>query len=620
MKTISLPSLLMSSTLLFAQTPEIISQSVFGGSSEDKLDEMVQALDGGLVLAGSSFSNSSADKSENRIGGYDYWVVKLDILGNIEWENTIGGAQDDVLTGLVATTDGGYLLGGYTLSDISGDKTEHTQGGYDYWVVKLDDLGTIEWQNGIGGSNHDHLLSILQSSDGGYLLTGSSKSTISGDKTDPAEGGDYNVDYWILKLDASGEITWQQTIGGNDYDEPNTAIEDMDGNFIIAGNSFSPISGDKDEAGFGYAPWLVKLDASGNLIWQKCIQITSGGDPIQMIQKSNGNILVATQTTSPAGYDKTTAGFGGVDYWIFELNTADSIEQQWSFGGTSNDYITSMALDNTNGLYIVGYTESGISGNKSEATYGINDYWLVHIDSTGNIIYDKAFGGSAQDYAVECLLDDSGQPIIAGYSYSGITGNKNLPTLGYSDFWVLELEEVYTPCAFAPEGLYVDFITATTAKLHWDDDPDAVKYKIQYRKSTTPGWTNTSAIPNVKNLFSLEPSTTYLYKVRSICGAGIQSDWSETFSFTTSALRLGGSEESIAWNIYPNPTMETINIDWHTTSSKSTVPFTILNAQGVPVLAGNIKVGVTEIGLEQLPSGLYTIQVDHTSSKTFIKF
>jgi hypothetical protein len=148
-------------------------------------------------LGGSSRSNVSGDKTKNSNGYIDYWVVKLNANGAIQWQNTIGGSGTDPLFTVQQTNDGGYILGGYSISDISGDKTENSFGLTDYWVVKLNEAGAIQWQNTIGGNRQDNLWSLKQTADGGYILGGSSDSNISGDKTENSKG---ECDYWVIKL------------------------------------------------------------------------------------------------------------------------------------------------------------------------------------------------------------------------------------------------------------------------------------------------------------------------------------------------------------------------------------------------------------------------------------
>jgi hypothetical protein len=168
----------------------------------DLLRYVQQTTDGGYIVGGSSSSPISGDKTQDSIGWDDYWIVKTDSLGNIMWQNTIGGTHWDKLETIHQTTDGGYILGGISLSNISGDKTENCIGGWDFWVVKTDSIGNILWQNTIGGdsdegSNVTNQPLLELTSDGGYILGGFSESNISGDKTENSMG---LFDYWIVKL------------------------------------------------------------------------------------------------------------------------------------------------------------------------------------------------------------------------------------------------------------------------------------------------------------------------------------------------------------------------------------------------------------------------------------
>jgi hypothetical protein len=211
-------------------------------------------------MGGYSVSNISGDKTENSHGSADYWIVKTDASGNIQWQKTIGGNSDDVLYTIRQTIDGGYILGGLSGSNISGDKTENNKGVLDYWVVKTTASGNIQWQNTIGGSGDDRLFSIQQTTEGGYILGGFSTSSISGDKTENSKGFS---DYWIVKADPSGNIQWQKTIGGSSFEELHSIQQTTDGGYILGGYSASNISGDKTENNHGsYDYWIVKLCSS----------------------------------------------------------------------------------------------------------------------------------------------------------------------------------------------------------------------------------------------------------------------------------------------------------------------------------------------------------------------
>ncbi|MBK9425746.1 MAG: hypothetical protein IPN54_16785 [Bacteroidetes bacterium] len=186
-------------------------------------------------MGGFSQSNASGDKTENNYdtlcATFDYWIVKTDSLGNLIWDITIGGSDEDRLLAIEQTADNGFILGGFSRSNISGVKVENNIGASpttDYWIVKTDSLGNIEWQNTIGGSLYDYLYSIKQTQDGGYILGGMSCSNISGDKTETCL---WYGDYWIIKTDSLGTIQWQNTIGGNGNDALFSLVQTSDGGY-----------------------------------------------------------------------------------------------------------------------------------------------------------------------------------------------------------------------------------------------------------------------------------------------------------------------------------------------------------------------------------------------------
>ncbi len=246
----------------FAQ-PVIKAQKTIGGGFGDYLTSLYLTKDGGLIAGGSSQSNISGEKSENNRGETfftDYWVVKLDKQRAIQWDKTVGGSSYDVLKFLQQTSDGGYILGGYTYSDKSGEKTEPSRGFYDFWVVKLDNQGKIQWDRTVGGSLFDYLYSIQQTSDGGYILGGDSESDMSGEKTENNNGSSFIEDYWIVKLNSFGKVQWDKTIGGTSRDNLRSIKEISRNSYVLGGSSISGISGDKTEISRGdFDYWIVWL-------------------------------------------------------------------------------------------------------------------------------------------------------------------------------------------------------------------------------------------------------------------------------------------------------------------------------------------------------------------------
>ncbi len=426
---------------LFTQAPAVEWQNTIGGTAYDFLNAIDQTADGGYILGGYSESNISGDKTENNIGGDDYWIVKINASGIIEWENTIGGGSFDRLYSVEQTADGGYILGGQSLSGGGvGDKAESNIGGYDYWVVKLNSAGIIEWQNSIGGTGNDQLYSARQTSDGGYILAGSTDSGISGDKTENRVG---NTDYWVIKLDASGNISWQNDIGGIMFDILYSAYETADGGFILGGTSTSGISGDKTEGAFGLIDyWVVKLNVAGTVVWNKTIGGTLNDYLYSVVPTSDGGSIAVGLSDSGLNGNKTEGTNGLYDYYLVKFDNAGNISWQNSIGGSGNDYVFVNPVQETadGGYIIAGNSQSVVSGDKTEANTGSWDYWVLKINSSGTILWQSVLGGSGGDYANAVLATADGGYMVAGYSYSGISGEKTESNIGDADYWVVKFE------------------------------------------------------------------------------------------------------------------------------------------------------------------------------------
>ena len=372
-------------------------------------------------------SNISGDKTENCLNSADYWIIKLDSAGNIEWQNSIGGSSVDDLITISQTTDGGYICGGNSWSDISGDKTENNMGmtaTHDYWIIKLDVFGNIQWQNTIGGIFDDELYSISQTADGGYICGGGSKSGISGDKTESSYG-DY--DYWVVKLDASGSILWQKTIGGSSWDVLRSIVPTTDEGYICGGQSYSNIGWDKTEDCIGLSDlWIVKLDSSGDIQWQNTI----GGDNDDWLfyntvsQTIDGGYICGASSKSNISGDKTENSLGGWDYWVIKLNQVGNIEWQNTIGGGNNDLLWCISQSSDSGYFCGGSSTSNISGDKTENSLGSSDYWVVKLNVSNSIEWQNTIGGNRSDaFSFMAQTIDNGY-ICGGSSSSSISGDK----------------------------------------------------------------------------------------------------------------------------------------------------------------------------------------------------
>src|SRR5690606_15613397 len=334
-----------------------------GGDQDDRLAEAKETADGGYILVGYSGSDISGDKSENSQGGQDYWIIKLDSEGNITWQNTIGGDDDDRANEVELTGDGGFLIGGTSNSNISGDRTVSNNSGRDAWILKLDGNGNILWQRSHNFLVNFFLTSLKLTNDGGYIIGGTSG---------------INDMYSFMKLNANGSNQWEKYYGADGWEAFTGLILTSDGGYIAIGFSDSDASGDKTEDSKGGPDyWILKLDSAGNIEWQKTIGGNDGDDPSAIIQTPDGGYFIAGYSYSNISGDKSENTVGPPDFWILKLNSVGIIEWQNNIGGAFGERLPRALLNNDGSFLITGQSASNISGDKTENSRGSTDFWII---------------------------------------------------------------------------------------------------------------------------------------------------------------------------------------------------------------------------------------------------
>ena len=415
----------------------ITSQKTIGGSGGDYFT-CLTPVQGGFIAGGTSFSDSSFEKSENGRGNGDYWVVKTDKVGKIIWDKTIGGSGNDNLKSIIQTSDGGYALIGESFSNISFEKTENSRGQSDFWLVKLDKEGNIQWDKTIGGSGTEYIDYIVQTVDGGYVLAGSSDSNASGEKSENSRGF---VDYWIVRLDANGKKVWDKTIGGYSYDWCSPFALTKDGGIIVGGFSLSNISGEKTENSRGGSDyWLVKLDSKGNIQWDKTIGGSADEWCHGLYQSADGGYIIGGSSMSGISGEKTDYNRGGADYWVVKIDKKRNVQWDKTIGGSSDDWCNNMIQTKAGGSAIFGGSLSPTSGDKSEFSRGGADYWLVNLDPEGQLLWEKTIGGYYDDWGDAVAEPEKNTFLIGGLSYSPIGADKQEFARDNGDYWVVVLK------------------------------------------------------------------------------------------------------------------------------------------------------------------------------------
>ncbi|MFE3867109.1 T9SS type A sorting domain-containing protein [Flavobacterium sp. LS2P90] len=427
-KTLFILGVILFQLNCFSQ-PAIQWQKTLGGSFDDFGFSIQETADKGYIIAG--MTNSTDGDVAGNQGDYDYWIVKLNVKGTIQWQKTMGGSAEDYAFSIQQTADGGYIIAGMTNS-IDGDVTGN-HGSYDCWIVKLNPTGTIQWQKTLGGSFEDVALSIQQTRDGGYVIAGYSDST-DGDVS--GNHGDY--DYWIVKLNEIGKIQWQKTLGGTAGDYAFSIQQTTDGGYILAGETASSDE-DVSHNNGSYDFWVVKMNATGIIQWQK----TFGGsniDEAQSIQQTaDGGYIVSGNTNSADG--DVNDYHGSFDYWIVKLNATGAIQWQKALGGIRDDKATSIQQTLDGGYIVAGWTYStdgDVIRNNGNYDYVGNDYWIVKLTESGTIQWQKALGGFNDDVATSIRQTKDGGYVVAGWTYSTDTSvDENQRSY---DYWIVKLD------------------------------------------------------------------------------------------------------------------------------------------------------------------------------------
>jgi len=361
-------------------------QKTIGGNSADGPNDIVETADGGYLILASSISSISGDKTVNNYGNTDYWLLKTDSVGNILWQYTYGGTQLDWASSLVSLPNGNFALIGTSYSDSSGVKTENSKGLTDIWMVVVDSLGQIVYDKTIGGNSFDEVYSeAFVNYKGELMIPATTESVLGGDVSSVPFG--FN-DYWLLSLNVSnGQILSETRYGGNAGERLSSTIM-LNKYYYLVGISNSNISGVKSENNRSIDPsmhgdmWIIKTDSNGMIIWDKTI----GGNYDEIVSSSvfsyDNQIILVCNSNSDISGEKTEPRIGNdYDFWIVSIDTNANLLWQKTIGGTGYDFVEQCIPLGINHYILFGHSKSGVSGLKTEACRGKNDFWIVEINN-----------------------------------------------------------------------------------------------------------------------------------------------------------------------------------------------------------------------------------------------
>lgn len=452
--------LFLFTSLYITAQPSIEWQKSIGGTNTEFARCIQETLDGGYIVAGQTLSNDGDVVSNH--GDYDYWVVKFDSIGDITWQKTFGGSNEDIAYSIQQTVDGGYIVAGNSQSNDGDVNGSH--GSSDFWVIKLTSTGVITWQKTYGGNSWDVASSIKQTLDEGYIIAGRSLSN-NGDVT----GNHGNEDYWIVKINSIGNIEWQKSLGGSGSEHAYSIEQTSEGGYIVAGFTLSndgDVTGNHSSLGDF---WIVKLTSTGAITWQKTFGGTGSESANSIQQTIDGGYIVAGRSDSNDG--DVTGNHGGYDFWVVKLNNTGTITWQKSIGGSGWELASSIQQTTDGGYVIAGSTTSN-DGDVTNYNGGGSDLWIAKLIITGGILWQKCLGGTNIETAHFVRQTSDGGYIAAGNSQSNdgdLTSNQ-----GVQDFWVLKLSSEVGVNEIIKQYMFNVFPNPTTNRINVKADAKLV--------------------------------------------------------------------------------------------------------------------------------------------------
>lgn len=412
-------------------SPQILFTKTFGGNLNESAQSICTTSDGGYIVLGYTQS-MDGDITDKNTTVFDFYLLKFASNDELQWTKTLGGSANDKGYKIIQTLDNNFTVAGFT-SSSDGDISENF-GSNDIWVAKLDNSGNVLWEKSHGFEGNDQGFSLIQTSNGGYFIGGVlDVSASNGEGNDRSASRHAGGDYWGIQLDSDGEKIWRRYFGGSFTDTTYDVIETDDNGFLLIGSSDSEdvdISGNKGEYDF----WIVRLNNDGELLWEKSYGGAQIDEARSAIKTSDGNYVILGDSRS-TDQDVSNSN-GAADFWLIKISDNGDMIWEKSYGGSSFDAGRHVSASSDNGFILVGSSRS-LDGNLTE-NKGQNDMWLVKIDQIGNLQWQKSVGGSAIDIAYSAVEIDSETILIAGETNS--TDGDILENKGFTDVIIAKIK------------------------------------------------------------------------------------------------------------------------------------------------------------------------------------
>jgi len=420
--------LLIAAYLGYTQNQEISInwERAYGGTQDEQVNSVIPTYDGGFIFVGHTESHNGDIQSGN-YQSLDYWVVKINEEGDIEWEKTYGGTGDDYGFSIMQLQDSSYLVGGHTTSN-DGDVKSTNHGGMDIWLIKIDISGNLIWEKTIGGTANDYLDALEIAIDNGYIVAGVTNSS----DGDIQSGSIGSGDGWVIKIDTSGNIEWEKTYGGTNKDDLRSLCRISDYGYMLAGSY-------RYKVGINnyFNVQVMRIDKTGKVEWTKTFGGSNRDYAFQIKSLVNDEYIVGGHTLSHDG-DVQDGNNGSYDVWLIKIDGQGRLLWEKTFGGSKEENLLfSMDVDNNNNI-LVGSSTYSDDYDVQSGNHGDCDFWVLSVNDKGSLNWEKTFGGSAMDYTY-CIKSLSESEFMVGGITLSNDGDIKSGNHGEKDIWIVNV-------------------------------------------------------------------------------------------------------------------------------------------------------------------------------------
>lgn len=615
---------------------------LYGGSESEILGEFILLSDGNYLLGGTSTSGISGDKSQPNFSSSDIWIIKVDRNGVKIWDASFGGSSIDELNSMVALPDGGAIIVGNSISDISGNKSSPNYGQSDVWIIRINQDGQKVWEKTYGGEKGDFAQSIISTYDGGFLVGGSSFSAPFGNtKTAPKQGDDlFDRDMWLIKINADGDKLWDRSYGGSEGDEIRDISTTHDNQYVLAGISRSPSgTGNKTALHYGSSDfWLVKIDQNGNKLWDTSYGGTNDDTPNDLQMAMDGSFLLVGTTTSIPSGNKTAEKSGSANGWAVKVDPNGFKQWDRTYPGTireifpsnNSDQFRTIAL-NENGQFLIGGSDGTIRNR------------VVLLDLNGDLLADYNYGAESVStkLAVRIVVEPT-RTLIASRGSGFPSGTQTATTNGSFDFYLVNFEGVVcprleiknqsltanTPYIFeACDEMLISNVKLGSAKTTFFAPGTIAARNFNTRSAETPFFNDVSI--NSRDRIVIKPNTS----LRPHTLLRIDNNYVPAPANSSPQLLISSENEGTSFNSISDITSPTISLDPlvspnpFSQSFEIVLPFkeplaqqwdlTIINLQGKVFHQAILTERAVSITSGTWPRGIYVVQFQNNDGQLF---